>query len=208
MAQPLKEPWNKVIHETPSFVVTPTVGALKEGWTLIISKRHVPAIGALTEEELAELSDLVINARGVTRSIYGSAVIFEHGPACEGTSFGCGVDHAHLHVVPLKIALRPLVEKELKSAVIWETMANIRNLSKIHLEKKSYLYILENDREYGIVACLRNIPSQLMRLIIAKSLGIPELYDYRKYRFRNNVIATLDRLETAYIEKPCLVWSK
>ena len=205
-AQPPLEPWDTVIHETPSFVVTPTVGALIEGWILIISKRHVPAMGALTREELCELNELVMKIRDLMESTYGSVVVFEHGPACEGTTFGCGIDHAHFHVVPLRIALIPLVEKELRSSPMWETIADNRDLSRIHLRKSSYLYILENGRDHGNVACLCAVPSQFMRCVVANSLGIPHLYDYRKYNFRHNAIATLRQLEVAYSnEKPYLV---
>lgn len=208
MAQPSVEPWNKVTYETSSFVISPTAGALIEGWVLIISKRHVPAMGALIERELCELNGLIIRTKNVMESTYGSVVIFEHGPACEGTTFGCGIDHAHFHVVPLRIALAPLIEKELGSPVKWETITDLRDLSKIHLKKASYLYILENDTDQGRVTCLCNIPSQFMRRIIANSLGAPHLYDYRKYKFRQNAIATLHRLEAAYNEEPCLVEAK
>lgn len=204
-SQPPVEPWNKVIYETSSFVVTPTVGALIESWVLIISKRHVPAMGALTREELCELNGLVMKIKNLMESTYDSVVIFEHGPACEGTTFGCGVDHAHFHAVPLRIASAHLIEKELGSPVKWETLADIRDLSKIHLKGASYLYILENDTNQGRVTCPGNIPSQFMRRIIANFLGIPHLYDYRKYKFRQNAIATLRRLEAAYNEEPRLV---
>jgi len=195
------EPWDKILHETSNFVVTSTVGALVEGWTLIISKRHVPAMGALTEVELSELQQLVIKVRNLMESHYGFVVMFEHGPACEGTAFGCGIDHAHLHVVPLQITLAPLVEHELQFHIMWETIADVRNLSQIHQQRVSYLYILENSRSEGKVIRLQNIPSQFMRRVIANYLGIPHLYDYRRYKFRQNVVAALQRLETVYNEE-------
>lgn len=207
-AQPPAEPWDKVIHETPSFVVTPTIGALIGGWALIISKRHVPAMGALPERELCELSELVQRTKNVMEPTYGSVVVFEHGPACDGTTFGCGIDHAHFHVVPLRIRLAPLIEKESGSPVKWETVADIRDLSQIHLNEASYLYILENDTTQGRVTCPYNIPSQFMRRVIANALGVPHLYDYKKYEFRQNAVATSRRLEAAYSEEPCLVEAK
>lgn len=201
-------PWNKVIYETSSFVITPTVGALIEGWALIISKRHVPAMGALTQSELTELSELALKTRNLMRATYGSAVIFEHGPACAGTAFGCGIDHAHFHIVPLHIALAPLVEKDLRQPVEWEVIADVRDLSGIHMRKKSYLYILEDDKTQGIAVCLLDIPSQYIRRLIARYLEIPHLYNYRKYKFRQNAITTFNRLETAFNKEACLVKAK
>jgi len=205
MIQDQREPWDKIIHETSGFVVTPTVGALIEGWTLIISRRHVPAMGALTEEEFYELKDLVVRVRNLVEQEYGNTIIFEHGPACEGTNFGCGIDHAHFHVVPLSISIAPLVEVELESNLMWETIADLRDLSKIHQKGISYLYILENGTNRGILARLQDIPSQFMRRLIASLLGIPNLYDYREYSFRQNVVETSRRLVAAYNKDKCLV---
>jgi len=201
-----QECWDKVIYETKNFVVTPTVGALIEGWVLIISKRHVTAMGALTKDELYELKELTIKIKNLVVSTYGAAVVFEHGPACEGTTFGCGIDHAHFHVVPLQIPLAQLIEEELRSTNMWEIIADIRELLGIHRRKASYLYILENGENQGRVACLDEVPSQFMRRVIASFLGIPHLYDYRKYKFHENAMATLCRLQAALSnESPCLV---
>jgi ATP adenylyltransferase len=202
------KPWDKAIYETANFIITPSIGAMIEGWILIISKRHVPAMGALTEKELSELNELLIKTRHLMRLSYGSAVVFEHGPACEGTAFGCGIDHAHFHVIPLSTTLAPLVERELRSTVKWEAINDVRDLSRIHVRNESYLYILENNGIHGIAACLRDIPSQFMRRIIANSLGIPALYDYKKYEFRQNTIATFHRLKAAYNKEACLVEAK
>lgn len=206
LKQPPSKPWDDILHESHSFVVTPTVGAMVEGWILIISKRHVPAMGALQEEELDELFELALIMRKLMQPIYGPIAIFEHGPACEGTSFGCGVDHAHFHLVPLQIPLSTLVKDELRTSAVWEEIHDIRHLSRIHLSNLSYLYILENDKENGSVACLKELPSQFTRRIIANYLGIPHLYDYRKHEFIHNVSKTVHRLEAASIgDKHCLI---
>jgi len=200
-----REPWDKIIYETSSFVLTPTVGALIEGWTLIISKRHVPAMGALTDEELSELNELVIRVRNQVEQEYGCTTIFEHGPACKGTTFGCGIDHAHFHVVPLSIPIASLAEKELESPFIWENMTDLHDLSKINREGISYIYVMENSTNQGIIARLKDIPSQFMRRVIANFLGIPNLYDYHEYSFRENAIATVERLSPAFQRDKCLV---
>ena len=205
MIQDQREPWDKIIHETSGFVVTPTVGALIEGWTLIISRRHVPAMGALAEEELYELKDLAVRVRNLVEQEYGNTIIFEHGPACEGTKFGCGIDHAHFHVVPLSISISPLVEAELESNLIWETITDLRDLSRIHQKGIPYLYILENGTNQGILACPQDIPSQFMRRVIANFLGVSHLYDYHEYSFRENVIASSQRLLAAFNKVKCLV---
>jgi hypothetical protein len=38
-------------------------------------------------------------------SRFAPPTAFEHGDTHPGTTFGCGIDHAHLHVVPLPIGM-------------------------------------------------------------------------------------------------------
>jgi diadenosine tetraphosphate (Ap4A) HIT family hydrolase len=191
-----KQPWNTVLYETPNFVVVPTTGAMVEGWILIISKRHVPAMGALTLEELSELNELFGKMRHLIKSVYGAAVVFEHGPICGGTTFGCGIDHAHFHIVPIKNQLIPLVEKALEGSPNWTTVENVQDLSIVYSMGIPYLYISENGSDRGYVAGLLNVPSQFMRRVIASELGIPSLYDYKEHKFRSNVVSTLRQLSS------------
>jgi ATP adenylyltransferase len=200
-----REPWDKILYETSNFIVAPTLGALIEGWILIISKRHVPSMGALTEEELSELDELTIRVRSLVEQEYGSTIMFEHGPACEGTAFGCGIDHAHLHVVPLNIPITSLVEKELKVHLTWEKIADFSELSRKYLTGIPYLYVVENNTEKGMLICPQYLPSQFMRRVIANFLGIPQLYNYHDYNFRENVSATSKSLSAAFDKDKCLV---
>lgn len=201
-----KQPWDTVLDETPNFVVVPTVGAMVEGWVLIISKRHVPAMGALKLEELRELGELVRRTRQLIGSAYGSAATFEHGAICEGTAFGCGIDHAHFHVVPVNSHLIPLVEEALEESPNWRTIEKVEDLSIVHSMGIPYLYVWENGSNQGHVAGLSNIPSQFMRRVIANDLSIPSLYDYRVHKFTDNVISTVERLSSISNSKvPSLV---
>lgn len=194
---PFRQPWDMILHETPSYVVVPTLGAFVEGWVLIVSKRHVPAMGALMLDELQELSRLMTEVRATMKSTYGSAAVFEHGPVCGGTPFGCGVDHAHLHVVPVHTRLVPLIEKQLGQAPQWRSMRGPEDLHEMHSAGVSYLYVVENGQDGGWASGILDAPSQFMRRVLANQLGIPNLYDYRKYPFRDTVISTVRRLKRA-----------
>jgi hypothetical protein len=106
-------PWDEVLFDSMSYVVTPSLGSFIEGWTLIISKRHVTSMSQLSLSEIRELNSLIPEIRKRVEQAYGPTIVFEHGPLTAGTEFGCGIDHAHLHVVPFNHHIIPLIEREL-----------------------------------------------------------------------------------------------
>ncbi len=40
------DPWDQVLLETANFVVVPTIGAIVEGWLLVVSKEGLVCMGA------------------------------------------------------------------------------------------------------------------------------------------------------------------
>src|SRR5579862_8951840 len=97
-SHPFIEAWDIPLFESPNFVAVPSLGALVEGWLLLIPKCHVLSLGSLpdsTHEELNEFKEFLYAA---LIQCYGSASAFEHGPIIEKSAVGCGVDHAHLHI--------------------------------------------------------------------------------------------------------------
>lgn len=94
----LKKPENTKIAENKAYFAISSVGALVEGWTLIVPKEHCCSMKALYSEKLfSEFSSKVLKAL-TTR--YGPVVAFEHGPNREGSATSCGTNHAHIHFVP------------------------------------------------------------------------------------------------------------
>src|SRR5260221_4771447 len=99
-------PWDEVVYETDRFLVLPTKGSLVPGWLLVAAKRHAICAGALSAAEHDELRECVSVAKDLVASKFGSPTVFEHGPSEEHTALGCGIDHAHIHVVPLQFSLK------------------------------------------------------------------------------------------------------
>jgi ATP adenylyltransferase len=197
--------WDEIIHETPHFVLTPTVGSMVEGWVLIISKRHVPAMGALNTDELEELKELTNKVRHIIKETYGSVVVFEHGPYCDGTNFGCGIDHAHFHVVPIPFSLRDHILEETNYLMKYDKITDINDLRTMHLNSKSYIYLSDNEYNNDILFHSFEIPSQFIRRIIAKLIGIPDLYDYKQNIFADNAIRTSTKLKEIFNKNLCVV---
>jgi diadenosine tetraphosphate (Ap4A) HIT family hydrolase len=114
---PSNAPWDTTIAETDNYTIVPTKGSLIPGWLLVVSKRHALCSGELSPGDFSCLEHAIGVAREFVEHHFGPATIFEHGPKFPGTSLGCGVDHLHFHVAPLKFSLVEAVASVVPNAV-------------------------------------------------------------------------------------------
>ena len=180
--------WNRPLFESLNFVVIPSLGALIEGWLLIVSKTHFICAAAFPDHMVAELESLKSNVCEAVRSRYGNAIVFEHGPASDSRPVGCGVDHAHLHVVPISHDLTAPVLALLPSAAVWQG----GDLSACRAAFRSgfdYLYLEQAPHDPKILVWA-NVGSQLFRRAIASQLGVPEEYNWREHPRRESAVST------------------
>lgn len=190
------EPWNTVLYESDNFVVVPTLGSLVEGWLLIVSKEHLLCMGAVTNILRGELEDVIGFTKNVLKNAYEPLTIFEHGPSREGTSVGCGVDHAHIHLVPLKFSL--LTEARVSEEVgeyEWNICrGDLWQLGELYQQGKAYLYIKEPGSE-SVYCTPKSVPCQSLRRIIARKLGVGDKYDYNQHPFKSAVESTIKTVQ-------------
>lgn len=185
--------WDTVLMETEHFVVVPTVGALVEGWLLVITKGRFLCMGELPQTHWPELQALTSDVTALLKNVYGSAVVFEHGPAATRQAIGCGVDHAHLHILPVEFDLIHSAERVQPCKLDWEDVPSVRESIRIYREGRPYLYI-EQPLGRGRITYAEAAPSQFFRRVIAEHLGIPSKYDWRSYPMADNVEKTIHAL--------------
>lgn len=90
---------DRVVARAGSFVAFPTIGQIYPRYLLIVPEDHVENLAGLVPERMSELARFVEQL--TERVAAGSPwVAFEHG-AAQATGGGCGIYHAHLHLVPL-----------------------------------------------------------------------------------------------------------
>src|SRR5262249_53890749 len=92
----------RVMLESSTFSVIPSLGPLTDGHVLLCAKNHVRSFAALNPELDAEYEMMKRKLKQVLKELYGgSTLVFEHGMASSGRRVPCTVDHAHMHFVPL-----------------------------------------------------------------------------------------------------------
>jgi hypothetical protein len=153
-------------------------GALVPGWSLLCPHTHSLSMAkSYQDHDFWEFSSKAI---GVVQGRFGPVCVFEHGATHIGSATGCGTDHAHLHAVPLSFSLE--AEAIRCDGIEWRSCA-ARDVES-EAAGREYLFVAdrwEQGRTRGLIAVLEEPISQFFRRLIAQRLGLPDLYDYRRY---------------------------
>lgn len=187
------ETWNQPLFESPNFVVLPSLGALIEGWLLLVPKNHFICMGALPDSLASEMQEMKYLISSILQQHYGEVCIFEHGPSKAHISVGCGVDHAHIHFVPLTFDLGSAATPFLPEGIHW-LESGFDGCKAAFSRGEDYLYF-EQPVGYGYIAKHNGFASQVFRRAIASSIGFPDQFSWREHPQFTNVFATIDKLQ-------------
>jgi len=180
-------PWYNIpLLQTEHFVVVPSIGAVVPGWVLVLPKVHALSIAEVPRDQRNELKVLIKCTKNLVEKQFGRATLFEHGASTRDSLIGCGVDHAHLHIVPLQFSLISLALSDKVVSWVKRTHAP-HDINDMHSD---YLLISE-DSFTCVIGHLQQPQSQYFRRLIANALGVPDQYNYRTHSFLSNVRLTM-----------------
>ena len=175
--------------------VAPTVGALVEGWLLVVPRKPALSVGAMSGNERSELTTFCAEVSTLIQESYGPVVLFEHGPVAPQSSVGCGVDYAHVHLVPFRQNLLERT-KRMFPEIVWREVSDFNDSAALHSIGKSYWYLYQP--EYNLCpligVCDEVEPSQLFRKAIANTLVRPDDYDWKTNPFVEVMERTCEKL--------------
>ena len=187
-----RQVWDRPFFESRNFFAIPSLGALVEGWVLLVPRKHVVCSGALEPSLLPEFAEVKERLSNLLRERYGTISIFEHGPSVAGHDVGCTVDHAHLHFVPLSFDLGEAAQHFLPSGTTWKP-ATHADCRRAYREGTDYLY-LESPLKSPRIVESNELGSQVLRRAIAQRVGRAAEFDWRKFRQLDTVAATVTAL--------------
>ena len=183
-----KELSNRIIFESPNFLVFPSLGQIVEGYLLIAPKTHYINIKSLPKELLSELDRVKKLVRDILLENYRVPIFFEHGPVSKIKRGGCCIEHAHIHAVPLKANIL----HELRFFPC-QAINNLSDLAEQPTDKPYFFYEDNQEKKY-IFEIDDIVPSQYIRKIIAAKVGKPDKWDWRYYPEMDNMQATIVKL--------------
>jgi ATP adenylyltransferase len=173
--------YNTPVYETSNFVVIPTLGALVEGWLLIVPKVFYLNFSQIPVKQFDEVHQIIQHLEDRFRPLFDGtgSVVFEHGPVETHSTAGCGVDYAHLHWVPTAFNLKRGILEFLQLRYEWKLIDNLSEIKNNRLIDKDYLYLRDQSGN-SFLTCQKEIPSQTFRKVIAHYINQPEQFDWKK----------------------------
>lgn len=177
---------NTVLEETDHFFVIPALGDFVGGYVLIVSKRHLYNMSELGDEEKDEYLLLIQKYREMFYHIYGKyPIVFEHGSLKEKAS-ASSIVHAHTHVVNYQFQHEEDFIDQLNFQLIY-------HFQEIVSTDRSYIFYLSFNNNLYVTYDYQPI-SQLVRICIARDMGLVEEYNWTLYDYQENVLNTIKKI--------------
>jgi diadenosine tetraphosphate (Ap4A) HIT family hydrolase len=172
-------------------VVVPTVGMIVPNWFLIVPQVHTLNFAQQCAEAREEIAFLAWTISRTLGSADHELLVFEHGAHVAGSKVGCGVDHAHTHVVVAPSALVDSVWAGMKDDL--EAVPQELDLEDLHRDvDPGQPYYLAWRRGLRILEQpARREVSQRFRRIVAAAAGTPDEWNYREHPFRDKIASTV-----------------
>jgi diadenosine tetraphosphate (Ap4A) HIT family hydrolase len=167
----------RIVARTDRFVALPTLGQLFTGSLLLLPVSHLETCAHLATDARQELAKFAAEMASLVRD-FGEPILFEHG-ATEPTGGGCGIYHAHLHIVPvprptLATALFPEYQSE--AGDLLEAWTALERASEYLLMSASGRTLYS---DLGVQS--HRYPSQFFRRRIAEYFRLEAPWDWRAY---------------------------
>lgn len=155
----------------------PTIGPLTTGHMLLVPRQHLTSFGALDAADWADALKAIAGVEGLLERRFGVTLAFEHGTSGSPTAGGCGIDHAHMHFLPVRRSVRglpPLPDAK------WHQLDDnwLVQLQSLSSQRVSYVYIRTAEGSH-FATPVRSLPSQFVRRWMAEQVGLKR-WDWRQ----------------------------
>lgn len=168
----------RLVGETKDFWVIATLGQITDGgYLLLVPKRHVECLGAMTSKEVKLLDKLEVKTCDALVAEYSVSpsdmIIFEHGIV------GQTIKHAHLHIVPANAIIANRISDDFPKSDV-SCILSFSDFRKNLYNKRREPYLLWNDL-WGMKVCWNPpAPPQYLRIVVAEALGRPERANWKE----------------------------
>lgn len=179
-------PENEIFARCEVAYAKPALGQFVEGYSLIVPFAHECSLSCFEPEELEVIENFKNEIASLLGRAYAAPIrVFEHGCGQSGRArAGSCIDHAHLHLVPVDVRLKPLLCRRFP----WRRLGGLAELASLGRLPFGYIY-LEEEGERILVELDREVPSQFLRRLIGHLKSVGRGWDWRSYPFRERIEA-------------------
>lgn len=180
---------DQVLLEDQDWIVAPSLGALVPGWLIVLPRR--PALNFRRWADGGGDPVSVLSAVALRLGLQAEDYVwFEHGPGELGTTVGCGVDYAHLHIlIRPPFPLETLIEAAVAGTDLqWSESRPADAFNRLP-SHASYLVIGGGDRAV-FAENVESVGSQYLRRVVSRITGNEGQWNYRLHPQHQNVAST------------------
>jgi SAM-dependent methyltransferase/diadenosine tetraphosphate (Ap4A) HIT family hydrolase len=180
-----------LIYRGSFFDVISGLGALAEGYVLLVPRDHMRSIGELDESSLRQIYRAAwYMADKIGESFDRSCLVIEHGssgdPQLPG---GACIAHAHIHIFPLEREADPRYFIPPNSCQV----DDITQLNRLAQGNSNYYYCAPSEKE-GYLSVNSNLGHQYGRRKWADQLGVGREWDWAAAPYNERAIQTAEVL--------------
>ncbi len=203
VGNPAGLPSDVVLHRDEDLIVCPTLGSFLPYWYLIIPTKHY--LNFSDWEKDAEKRSAATRVQRLVQSVFGEKedyIWFEHGPASHGSVTGCGVDHAHLHIIletgfGIKDVLHAAAELGVKD---W-LRSDFDGVFNSRIDGGEYLAFGNSSTGY-LKNLLNPVGSQFFRRALSHLDGNRTDWDYKQHAHQQMAQQSVDRIMSKGVSGP------
>ncbi|ACF45688.1 conserved hypothetical protein [Prosthecochloris aestuarii DSM 271] len=166
---------NRIVAESNNFIVMPTIAPIVPYSYLVLPKEHYETYAQIPSNYYNELLALIENVRN---KLDRNVILFEHG-AKSCTNSGCGVYHAHIHIVPI-------VSDFNHNCLVGQNSSGVKDFYELmEILKNNSNYIFYRDNKSDLFYNTSNIQnsdlfvSQYLRRWLQKTQHINKNWDWK-----------------------------
>lgn len=180
---------SRVCLESENFIVVPSISPIVVGHFLVLPKKHISNLFSIKKSEWDEFLRIVGFVIDRLKSLFGEYFIFEHGVGNDYFE-GCGVDHAHLHIMPIP---KKYHDDIISAVSICSDKVVIDSVSSIYNAKNDCSSYLLFGYELSKMNYLAEdkMTSQFIRRVVSCKLGV-DSYDWKECKNKELFFKTLD----------------
>lgn len=183
--------YDQVLARLHNCVVTPTRGSILPHWLLIVPEEPVLNFSEWYARGNIDPGSLVGELLRNRRVNSSRAIWFEHGPAHVEFAVGCGVDHAHIHVlIDVPFSFIQMISTASMSGDLRFTRARATSAYGLLTPASSYL-LLASGEEAFVAENVEHVGSQFLRRVVADLAGSKDAWNYHTHPHIHNVQKTI-----------------
>ena len=184
---------DSLLAETEHFQWIPGLGPPVEGYSLVVSKKHVLNTGAHSPDVISELELLIARIRHTLLGIYAtSSLVYEHGASHVDKHAGASIVHHHLHVLPVDMTAVPVLLSD--RCKLLKNADSMGDLAAFNQQGIPYIYY-ETSLGLRFVYHAEGVPSQFLRRVVASCCAQPDRWDWRQFPFKKRIREFLKKLD-------------